>query len=91
MLDSGLPDFTGFDVCRTIRQSSQVPILFLAARSSEIDQILGLELGADDYVTKPFSPPSAPAQRRLQGPPAKSNLLAVSRRDTEYRRWKAQL
>ena len=91
VLDVGLPDIMGFDVCRQIRSFSAVPILFLTARNSEIDHVLGLELGADDYVTKPFSPPSAPAQRRLQGPPAKSNLLAVSRRDTEYRRWKAQL
>ncbi|MEJ6569504.1 MAG: two-component system response regulator CreB [Akkermansiaceae bacterium] len=64
VLDIGLPDFTGFDVCRTIRQSSQVPILFLTARSSEIDQILGLELGADDYVTKPFSPRAVVARVR---------------------------
>jgi two-component system catabolic regulation response regulator CreB len=64
VLDIELPDFTGFDVCRTIRQSSQVPILFLAARSSEIDQILGLEFGADDYVTKPFSPRAVVARVR---------------------------
>lgn len=56
VLDIGLPDFTGFDLCRKIRDFSQVPILFLTARDSEIDQVLGLELGADDYVTKPFSP-----------------------------------
>ncbi|MDB4693506.1 two-component system response regulator CreB [Akkermansiaceae bacterium] len=64
VLDIGLPDFTGFDVCRTIRQNSQVPILFLTARSSEIDQVLGLELGADDYVTKPFSPRAVVARVR---------------------------
>lgn len=52
----GLPDGNGFDVCRAIRKTSELPILFLTARSEEIDRILGLELGADDYVSKPFSP-----------------------------------
>jgi len=56
VLDVGLPDLLGFDVCRQIRVFSAVPIIFLTARGSEIDQIIGLELGADDYVTKPFSP-----------------------------------
>jgi two-component system catabolic regulation response regulator CreB len=56
VLDVGLPDMQGFDVCRQIRAFSKVPIIFLTARDSEIDQVLGLELGADDYVTKPFSP-----------------------------------
>ena len=57
ILDVGLPgDLDGFDVCRELRQSSDVPVLFLTARDDEVDRILGLELGADDYVTKPFSP-----------------------------------
>lgn len=56
ILDVGLPDLSGFDVCRAIRETSQVPILFLTARNHEIDRIVGLEIGADDYVTKPFSP-----------------------------------
>ncbi|MFD0893516.1 two-component system response regulator CreB [Luteolibacter ambystomatis] len=56
ILDIGLPDITGLDVCRKLRESSTVPILFLTARDGEIDRILGLELGGDDYVTKPFSP-----------------------------------
>lgn len=56
ILDVGLPDMTGFDVCKQIRQTSNVPILFLTARNHEIDRIVGLEIGADDYVTKPFSP-----------------------------------
>jgi len=56
VLDVGLPDLSGFDVCRQIRQYSQVPILFLTARNHEIDRIVGLEIGADDYVAKPFSP-----------------------------------
>ena len=56
ILDIGLPDMTGLDVCRKLRESSNVPVLFLTARAGEIDRILGLELGGDDYVTKPFSP-----------------------------------
>ncbi|WP_367874969.1 two-component system response regulator CreB [Luteolibacter sp. Populi] len=56
ILDIGLPDMTGLDVCRKMRETSSVPILFLTARSGEVDRILGLELGGDDYVTKPFSP-----------------------------------
>jgi len=56
LLDIGLPDIDGFEVCRRIRAKSNVPVLFLTARDGEIDRILGLELGADDYVTKPFSP-----------------------------------
>lgn len=56
VLDIGLPELDGLEVCRRLRARSQVPILFLTARADEIDRILGLELGADDYVTKPFSP-----------------------------------
>ena len=56
LLDIGLPDITGFDVCKQIRTISNVPIIFLTARNHEIDRIVGLEIGADDYVTKPFSP-----------------------------------
>ena len=64
ILDVGLPDMSGFDVCRTLRQSSSVPILFLTARDGEIDRIVGLELGADDYVAKPFSPRELAARVR---------------------------
>ncbi len=56
VLDVGLPELDGLEVCRKLRARSDVPILFLTARDDEIDRILGLELGADDYVTKPFSP-----------------------------------
>lgn len=56
VLDVGMPEMDGLEVCRQIRKSSEVPILFLSARDDEIDRILGLELGGDDYVTKPFSP-----------------------------------
>lgn len=56
ILDIGLPDMTGLDVCRRLREVSAIPVLFLTARDGELDRILGLELGGDDYVTKPFSP-----------------------------------
>jgi two-component system, OmpR family, catabolic regulation response regulator CreB len=56
ILDVGLPDIGGFEVCRRIRQLSQKPVLFLTAHSEEIDRIQGFELGADDYIAKPFSP-----------------------------------
>jgi len=56
VLDIGMPEMDGLEVCRQIRRSSEVPILFLSARDDEIDRVLGLEIGGDDYVTKPFSP-----------------------------------
>ena len=56
ILDLQLPDTDGFDVCRAIRSSSRLPVVMLTARDEEVDRVTGLELGADDYVTKPFSP-----------------------------------
>jgi DNA-binding response OmpR family regulator len=56
VLDLGLPGLDGLDVTRTLRRNGEVPIIMLTARSDETDRIIGLELGADDYVTKPFSP-----------------------------------
>jgi two-component system response regulator RegX3 len=55
VLDIMLPGMSGIDICRTLREESDVPIVMLTARDSEVDRVLGLELGADDYVTKPFS------------------------------------
>ena len=55
LLDLMLPDGSGFDVCREVRRDSQVPIIMLTARGDEADRVIGLELGADDYVVKPFS------------------------------------
>lgn len=54
LLDLGLPDIDGLDVCREIRTKSQVPVIIVTARSDELDRVVGLELGADDYVVKPF-------------------------------------
>jgi DNA-binding response OmpR family regulator len=56
ILDLGLPDIDGMDVCRRVRQRSDVPILMLTARDDDVDKIIGLEVGADDYLTKPFNP-----------------------------------
>jgi len=56
ILDVGLPDGNGFDLCRQLRRFSDIPVIFLTAHGDEIDRIVGLEIGADDYVTKPFSP-----------------------------------
>jgi DNA-binding response OmpR family regulator len=56
IVDIGLPDIDGFEVCRRLRSRSAVPIVVLTARGEETDRVVGLELGADDYVTKPFSP-----------------------------------
>lgn len=56
ILDVGLPDMNGFEVCKSLRRFSEVPVIFLTARHEEIDRIVGLEIGADDYVCKPFSP-----------------------------------
>ncbi|MBN8212173.1 MAG: two-component system response regulator CreB [Xanthomonadales bacterium] len=66
VLDVGLPDITGFDVCRTLRTFSEVPVIFLTARDGEIDRVVGLELGADDYVVKPFSPRELVARVRAR-------------------------
>jgi two-component system OmpR family response regulator len=56
VLDIGMPEMDGLETCRRIRRTSETPILFLSARDEEVDRILGLEMGGDDYVTKPFSP-----------------------------------
>lgn len=56
ILDVGLPDISGFEACKRLRRFSDVPVIFLTARDGEIDRVVGLEIGADDYVVKPFSP-----------------------------------
>jgi two-component system phosphate regulon response regulator OmpR len=64
VLDVMLPDIDGFEVCRTIRMRTQIPILMLTARGEEMDRIVGLEIGADDYLAKPFSPRELQARLR---------------------------
>lgn len=66
VLDVGLPDISGLEVCRQLRQTSQVPVVFLTARNEEIDRVLGLELGGDDYLGKPFSPRELVARVRAR-------------------------
>ncbi|HPO16182.1 MAG TPA: two-component system response regulator CreB [Candidatus Hydrogenedentes bacterium] len=56
VLDVGLPDCNGFELCKEIRKTSAIPIIFLTARTSEVDRVVGLEIGGDDYIAKPFSP-----------------------------------
>jgi DNA-binding response OmpR family regulator len=72
VLDIGLPDIDGLEVCRRIRATGNLPVIFLTARGDEVDRVLGLELGADDYLTKPFSPAELVARvkavlRRVDG------------------------
>jgi len=76
ILDLMLPEMDGWDVCRALRKESDVPIIMLTARVEESDKLIGLELGADDYVTKPFSPRELVARvrsvlRRVEGTPAR--------------------
>jgi two-component system alkaline phosphatase synthesis response regulator PhoP len=82
ILDLGLPEMDGLDVAQALRRESQVPIIMLTARVEESDRILGLELGADDYVTKPFSPRELVARvravlRRTQGEPVAPKVLRL--------------
>jgi DNA-binding response OmpR family regulator len=85
VLDVGLPDIDGFEVCRAIRQFSDVPVIFLTSRSDEIDRIVGLELGGDDYLVKPFSTRELLARikavrRRHGGPTPKKETSGASLR-----------
>lgn len=91
ILDIGLPDVNGLELCKTIRQNSDLPVIFLTARADEVDRIVGLEIGADDYMTKPFSPRELAARvkavlRRGQRRPAVQRTFAVdeSRRSVSY-------
>lgn len=94
VLDIGLPDMSGIEVCRRIRQRHDVPVIFLTARGGEVDRVVGLELGADDYVIKPFSPRELAARakavlRRAQRgngtpPPSPAFVLDEERRHISY-------
>ena len=82
VLDLGLPDADGFDLCRRLRETGDVPILIVTARDEEVDRVIGLELGADDYITKPFSPRELVARvravlRRAEPAPAEVSVLEV--------------
>src|SRR5690349_8376047 len=94
VLDIGLPDMSGIEVCRRIRERHDVPVIFLTARSGEVDRVVGLELGADDYVTKPFSPRELAARakavlrrtRQAVSPPTPKTAFALDeeRRQISY-------
>jgi DNA-binding response OmpR family regulator len=99
ILDVGLPGgVDDFEVCRRIRATSSVPILMLTARDEEIDRVLGFELGADDYVTKPFSPRELAARvkailRRADGPPPATgrDVIAAGQVEVDLGRREARL
>jgi DNA-binding response OmpR family regulator len=96
ILDVGLPGARdGFDVCRHIRTASSVPVLFLTARDDEVDRILGLELGADDYLVKPFSPRELVARvrailRRTREGPAPQDVIVLGDLEVDLRRREAR-
>jgi two-component system, OmpR family, alkaline phosphatase synthesis response regulator PhoP len=83
LLDINLAGIDGIETCRRIREFAKIPVIMLTARDSEIDKVLGLEMGADDYVTKPFSPRELMARvkavlRRSEEPPAKPRIIEIS-------------
>jgi DNA-binding response OmpR family regulator len=83
LLDINLPGIDGVETCRRIREFTRIPIIMLTARDSEVDKVLGLEMGADDYVTKPFSPRELMARvkavlRRSEEAPARPRIIDVS-------------
>ncbi len=96
VLDVGLPgNRDGFEVCREIRNRSSVPVLFLTARDDEFDRVLGLELGADDYLVKPFSPRELVARvrailRRTREGPAPQDVVTVGDFEVDLRRREAR-
>ena len=96
VLDIGLPDISGVELCKELRESHRVPVIFLTARKDEIDRVVGLEIGADDYVVKPFSPRELSARIRavlrrvhkqpaaLQPSPTRGFRIDDSRRRITY-------
>jgi two-component system, OmpR family, response regulator len=87
VLDVMLPELDGIEVCRALRRTSAVPILFLSSRDEEVDRVVGLEIGGDDYLTKPFSPRELVARVRAvlrrQAPPVLAEAVPVSPAPTE--------
>lgn len=82
ILDVGLPDRSGFELCKEIRRHWDIPLIFLTARTGEIDRVVGLEIGADDYVPKPFSPREVCARvkailKRARPQPAREQLFVL--------------
>lgn len=96
VLDVLMPELDGLDVCRELRRRSTVPIVFLSSRSEEMDRVLGLELGGDDYITKPFSPRELVSRvravlRRTQAPPPPSATAAAEEEEQAVQEGRIQL
>jgi two-component system, OmpR family, alkaline phosphatase synthesis response regulator PhoP len=96
VLDLGLPHMDGLDVTRTLRKQSSVPIIMLTARVDESDKLIGLELGADDYVTKPFSPKELVARvravfRRIDTAPERGDIIRAGDVTLDKRRMQASV
>ena len=96
VLDLGLPHMDGLDVTRTLRRQSSVPIIMLTARVDESDKLIGLELGADDYVTKPFSPKELVARvravfRRIDAAPERGDVIRAGEVTLDKRRMQASV
>src|SRR3954467_10406625 len=87
VLDVGLPDIDGFEVCRAVRKFSDVPVIFLTSRSDEIDRVVGLEIGGDDYVVKPFSPRQLLARMKAirRRPDRETAAAAETQSEPEWR------
>jgi two-component system alkaline phosphatase synthesis response regulator PhoP len=93
VLDLGLPHMDGLDVTRALRKVSSVPVIMLTARAEESDKLVGLELGADDYMTKPFSPKELVARvrtvlRRSEAPPAPDEIIRAGELELDVPRMK---
>ena len=96
VLDLGLPDVDGFELCQRLRRGGDVPILILTARDEEVDRVVGLELGADDYLTKPFSPRELVARvravlRRAEPAPVEVPFLELGALRVDFRARRATL
>ncbi|MEN6391996.1 MAG: response regulator transcription factor [Syntrophomonas sp.] len=95
VLDIMMPHLNGLEVCRQIRQTSNIPVIMLTARSDEVDKLLGLELGADDYITKPYSPRELAARIRAvlrrtgEQPPVRDEVLKVGPVSIDVTRFEA--
>jgi len=91
VLDINMPEMDGLECCREIRKSSEVPILFLSSRDDEIDRILGLEIGGDDYVTKPFSPRELVARVNVILKRTQGNQTTNDKEESEFKHGKLRL
>lgn len=96
ILDLMLPKLDGFEFCKAVRRESQTPIIMLTARKEEVDRVVGLEMGADDYVTKPFSVRELMARvkgilRRAAGPSAEKAVLRAGKLELDVEKYEARL